>query len=140
MNTNFILKQVKTFINKKENPDFVPKSSKTQYLRVFDNARKIEANDIKRILHDTEYLASLSDIVKIQLKKQWADFQEMTYTPFNKKGITESDALEMCKLHDAIIKSKKKHPLTLDQVKQNEEKAKLAKPTEKTALNDEKLI
>ena len=113
-------KQVKLFQDEKENGS--PKIPvKKQYLAKFDNPVKIENQDIQRIRWEGEYFDSLSNDIKISLIEIWSTVKQNPYSFFNKNGITKEIGLKMCQKHDENLKNKAKHPMTEDQLKQQED-------------------
>jgi hypothetical protein len=86
----------------------------------FEKLRKI---DIQRVKWDTKYVQSLSEDEFDLVKEIHDKNKDKPAIPFENKGITKEEGLKMCQEHDHIIATGQKHPMTLDQI-QNQEKAK----------------
>jgi hypothetical protein len=114
----FSNEQFKVFQAKLEDPNFTPKTVKTQFFVPFDNAESIAANEVKIVEGGTEYIQSCSKEKRLTdiLKK----LEEKPYKEFNPQGISKEDCLKMCLEHDENVKNNKTHPLTADQIKLND--------------------
>ena len=60
----------------------------------------------------------MKQIKKVNLEEDSTNDQ--SYENFKINGITKEDALNLCKKHDNVVINKKNHPLTADQLKQQE--------------------
>ena len=111
----------KEFQKQQENDFQESGQTKQQYGAFFEHPVEIKEEDIVRVKWDEEYLENLPETSKELLQEKWNKIKEKAIEPFNKSGITKEHALEMCKDHDKEAnKAKPKHPLTDDQIKQNQ--------------------
>jgi hypothetical protein len=139
-------KQFKAFQNEKikedENKDedktekdVDKKEEKKQNVCIFDVPLEIDKKNVKEVKWDQEYFQEIppENIVAMlqKLKSHW----DKGIKSFPTDAITRERALHMCKEHDKIVKAKGKHPLTFDQVKQQEE----AKKKQQDKQNMEKI-
>lgn len=113
--------QVKIFQDQMEN-NIVKDNKKKQYLVRFEKPQEIKPEDIMQIKWDQEYLENLSLFIRTYLRKRWEDLcKQPSSIIFDIDGISKEQCLEMCKEHDKIISTGKKHPISADQHRLNEE-------------------
>jgi hypothetical protein len=102
----------------KEDKDMENKQVKPQQLCGYNNAKQINIKDIVVVKYSKEYLQLINQnkIFQDILIEQRTKFIEK----FNTEGLTKDDCVKMCIEHDKAVKSQKPHPLTDDQIKQQE--------------------
>lgn len=133
-------KQLKLFQNEHDNPGTVFVSTKVQNIVPLTTPLIIKKEDIpSRVYLDKEYLNTVPEDVKQAVA---LDVRKRIKNPaqeFNKSGITKQDCINMCREHDNTLLKKGKHPLTPDQIKQNEENKKKQQEKNKTITIKQKL-
>ena len=112
--------QLKAFQDQQENKKSSNTHGKEQRIVPLDRSILINKADVHRVKWDKEYINSLPDASKDFLQHIWEDIQIKPYELFNFDGITKQDCIHMCLEHDEIAKANGKHPLTQDQIMQNE--------------------
>ena len=112
--------QLKAFQDQQENKKASNTLGKEQHAVSLDRAILINKADVHRVKWDKEYIDSLSKVSKDFLQNTWNEIQMQPYKLFNFDGITKQDCIHMCLEHDEIAKANGKHPLTQDQIMQNE--------------------
>lgn len=135
--------KIKTFQNEKNNIFDEKNINDSQKIVRFKKALKIKEEDIVRIQWDAEYINTLSNTSLELLEKIWTNLIQQTYEEFTDKDITKEHSLAICKEHDKTVLSGDKHPLTEDQIKQNEEnkiKQQLNSKKKPLKQNDETFI
>lgn len=125
-NSGFLLsdKQFKVFQNEMSGITSVKNTDKIQKVFFFEIPFRIKKEDIKEAAWDKQYMSQISpENMKLMLKeieKSWIN----GFKDFVKDALTKIEILQMCKDHDNTVKKKGKHPLTADQIKQQEENKK----------------
>lgn len=121
-----------------DNPIFKTKQ-KEQHFAKLKNPVVIKKEDVHRVKWDQEYIQQLPGEAREFLNDHWTKIQKQPIEEFNTKGITKEEAIQMCLEHDKTVISKQKHPLTKDQIKQNEQnklKQKLKELEKKKKLHE----
>lgn len=121
--------QFKNFQNQKEDLDINITNKKQSYVK-FNQLMEIDQKDVIYVKWDKEYLQNLTKTAFAELRAIFEILStQQTCEFYNNKGLTKEDCLKMCIEHDKIAEKKgAKHPLSADQIKQNEinkEKMKL---------------
>jgi hypothetical protein len=121
-NPNFLSKVLfKSFQQKQENKPIWNTQKKEQHIHFFDNPQLIKNEAVQRVKWDEEYILQLAEVSKTCLMKQWTLLQKLPAEELNTKGVTKEECIQICLEYDKTVANKQTHPLTADQIKQNEQ-------------------
>jgi len=114
-------KQGKIFTKEEESKDH---NMKVQHLRIFNNIKIFEKNEVHEVKFDKDYFRSLNQDQKNDLVLLYNNLKNQPYEKYIPQNVSNEQLLQMCKDVDAEASKKKpKHPVTLE-AQQKQQQAK----------------